>query len=126
MELLDIKRLFELLRPYLDKEFHILKEDISFKLKIYEEVKGHKSCVTQNQFESLKVNLEKEIKILNEKNEAKLNASKITPVDIYEEKRKKVQNLKEVFVSWSKRANINCYNKIFEYENIYVRVFWLR
>ena len=55
MELLVKKHLFELLRPYLDKEFHNLKEDISFEHKINGEVRGHKSCVTQNQFESLKV-----------------------------------------------------------------------
>ena len=38
---------------------------------------------------------------------------------------KKSISLKKSFYSWSERADINCYNKIFEYENIFVRLFWL-
>ena len=37
----------------------------------------------------------------------------------------KSRSLKETCVLWSKRTDVNCYNKIFEYENFCVKTFWL-
>ena len=33
--------------------------------------------------------------------------------------------LKETFVEFSKRADVNCYTKIFEYDNIFVKMIWI-
>ena len=41
------------------------------------------------------------------------------------EKNNKVKNFKETFISWSENTDINCYGKIFKYENLFVKLFWL-
>ena len=42
-----------------------------------------------------------------------------------ENKEKYFKNLKKIFISWSERSDVNCYVKIFEYENIFVKLLWL-
>ena len=41
------------------------------------------------------------------------------------ENNSKLAILKETFVSWSVRTDVNCYGKIFEYSNFFARFFWL-
>ena len=69
-----------------------------------------KLLAIQVQLESLK----REIEILKEK-DLLTNDKK----DL-----KKKENLKETFLSWSERSDVNCYGKIFEYENIFVKSIW--
>jgi hypothetical protein len=63
--------------------------------------------------------IKSEIKVLKEKivilEELCLNTKK----------KSKIKSLKETFISWSTSADINCYTKIFEYENVFVRFIWL-
>ena len=73
--------------------------------------------VTKNNDQFLEIHdqidsLKNEIKILNEKT-------------LFQKDKEELNLLKETFISWSKRSDVNCYAKIFEYDNIFVKLFWL-
>ena len=76
------------------------------------------SFVTRSQFESFKFELEELVHTLEEK----ILIKNEKPVNV---KEKQSTMVKEAFVSWSERMTVNCYNKIFHYENIFVKLFWL-
>jgi hypothetical protein len=79
----------------LNKEIQKLKEDLPRLVEKFLEEKEHKTKHTSSSR-------------IETKDENKLHHS-----------------LKETFISWSTRADINCYTKIFEYENVFVRLTWL-
>ena len=55
----------------------------------------------------------------------KINVNSINLLhDRNELKKNRLFKVKQVFIEWSQRVDINCYNKIFEYENFLVQLFW--
>ena len=109
-----IKNKFNSLTNLQEKELKILDKEIFSKT----EKNNYQiaELVTKTQFDSLKTHLEIALtaNILN-----KLNQSQ------KEDKNKKFKSPKDIFVSWSKRTDVNGYGKIFEYENIFIKLFWL-
>ena len=37
----------------------------------------------------------------------------------------KIECLKEIFVEFSRRSNVDCYSKIFDYDNIFIKLTWI-
>ena len=94
------------------------KESIQNQQEVYEKnmissLKKEKSdlAVMQTQFESLKTELKKDIQ------------AQLENFFVKNDKKQKSNSLKETFFYWSERTDINCYNKIFEYENFFVKTF---
>ncbi len=75
-----------------------------------------------NKNSSVETNVKELFVIINElRDEIKTLRSEFS--DQMEKKEStKLNSLKETFIAWSTRADINCYTKIFEYENVFVIV----
>ena len=68
--------------------------------------------VTRNELQTVKCDLKNEFKIY------------IENLFLSQTEKSRAEQ-KSTFVKWSERILINCYRKIFEYENYFVKLFWL-
>ena len=109
MNSLNIQNQLNSLKPQQEQD-HKIQIDLSEsenQLKIHLENKNEK--------------LENQILLL----EAKLNLlTKIVQDSKNEQETTDFSIFKKIFITWSKRTNVNCYGKIFFYENYFVRLIW--
>jgi len=80
--------------------------------------------------------IETEIYVIGDENKKKIENGKAPIENIEEIKltdkrsaksalKSKVENLKHIFLEFSQRTNVDCYSKIFDYENVFIKLIWI-